>query len=109
MLARVLFPRIATLDSSCTPQRTKRADMRPRTLAAVDLEGIRVALGADTANLRRNGRALPSFSASIDHCTKHFFRAVAAAVPYRVLLPDWRIDRLLTRRLSPRRVASRTS
>ena len=55
MLTRVHFPRIRTLDSSCTPQRTKWAGMRPPTLAAVDLEGIKATLGADTANLRRNG------------------------------------------------------
>ena len=48
VLARVLFPRIATLDSSGTPQRTER-DAAPRTLAAVNLEGIRAALRAGAA------------------------------------------------------------
>ena len=54
VLAQVQFPRIATLDSSGTPQRTER-DAPPRTLAAVDLEGIKAALGADAASLRWSG------------------------------------------------------
>lgn len=48
VLARVLFPPIATLDSPGTPQRTER-DVARRTLAAVDLHGIRAALVAGAA------------------------------------------------------------
>ena len=54
VLARVQFPRSRRWTAPARRSGRSGADIRPRTLAAVDLEGIRATLGADTANLRRN-------------------------------------------------------